>query len=50
MNNEGGYPIPDNIAIWLLRLRLIQILACRVGADKLYYFNNTGFHFITKGE
>lgn len=42
LDKEGGYPIPDRIAIWLLRVVLLQLLADREGAGKFYWVDNKG--------
>lgn len=39
---DGGYPVPDRIAIWLYRYQLLQLLADREGASKVYWFDDKG--------
>lgn len=48
-NREGGYTIPDNIAIQLLQLFLLQLLSERARLKNFYYFDRSGFKVI-KGE
>lgn len=42
LDKKGGYPVPDRIAIWLLRAVLLQLLADRAELGKGYYFDNEG--------
>ena len=46
-NEEGGYPVPDRIAIWLVRLWFIQLLADKAELGKAYFFDSNGFHYCT---
>lgn len=41
-HKEGGYPVPDRIGIWLLRLCLLQLLADREGTGKFYWIDSKG--------
>ena len=47
--NEGGFIVPDHIAIWLDRWRLLQLLSDLAGDGKCYYFDNQGLRYV-KGD
>ncbi len=47
ITDEGGYPVPDRIAIWLVRLWFIQLLADKAELGKAYFFDSNGFHYCT---
>lgn len=49
MKKEGGRPVPDRIAIWLLRLVLLQLLDKRIKGEKCYYFDENGFRYYRGG-
>lgn len=44
-DKEGGYPVPDRIAIWLYRWQFLQLLAERAGLRKAYYFDSKGMRY-----
>jgi hypothetical protein len=45
LENEGGYTVPNHIAIWFYRLSLLQLLANRSKLKRFYFFNNKGIYF-----
>ena len=43
LDDEGGYPVPDHIAIQLYRSTILKLLSDRAKLNHVYYFNTTGF-------
>lgn len=43
--DEGGYIVPDNIAIWFYRLFLLQILSDLAQENKGYFFDSEGLKY-----
>lgn len=46
VNEEGGYTVPDSIAITLYRWQLLELLIKRAGLNHCYFFDIRGWHVI----